>query len=174
MTQITNWQNYYINKCIIKTRSNDKLEEIDNKNRTCYYINDIIKIEDFDLDNVLTGKELYENILVYNISYKSLIDSRPLRIRSDEIDEFIRAYDETSNLVFSGSENYDSTYDRIKHLISVKSGISWLISHNYATIKVNSYDFLPLEKTMTFRNVILLVKSVWNKENYLKNKKNKK
>ena len=100
MTQITNWQNYYINKCIIKTKSNDKLKEIDNKNRTCCYINDIIKIEDFDLDNVLTGKELYENILVYNISYKSLIDSRPLRIRSDEIDEFIRAYDETSNLVF--------------------------------------------------------------------------
>ena len=36
--------------------SNDKLNEIDIKNRTCYYFNDIIEIEDFDLDNILIGK----------------------------------------------------------------------------------------------------------------------
>ena len=33
--------------------SRDKLKEIDIKNRTCYYFDDIIKIEDFNLDNVL-------------------------------------------------------------------------------------------------------------------------
>ena len=31
----------------------------------------------------------YQNILVYNISYKTLIDAKPLRIRFDKIDEFI-------------------------------------------------------------------------------------
>ena len=36
--------------------SNDKLKEIDIKNRTCYYFNDIIKIEDFDRDNTLIDK----------------------------------------------------------------------------------------------------------------------
>ena len=46
----------------------------------------------------------------------------------------------------------------------VNSGITYLISHNYAAIKVDSYDSLPLEKTMTFRNVIILVKSVSNKD----------
>ena len=30
--------------------SNDELKEIDIKNRTCYYFDDIIKIEDFDFD----------------------------------------------------------------------------------------------------------------------------
>ena len=33
--------------------NNDKLKLIDVKNRTCYYFNDIIKIEDFDLANIL-------------------------------------------------------------------------------------------------------------------------
>ena len=33
--------------------SRDKLKEIDIKNRTYYYFDDIIKIEDFNLDNVL-------------------------------------------------------------------------------------------------------------------------
>ena len=49
-------------------------------------------------------------------------------------------------------------------LISVKSGIIYIISHNYAKIKVDSYDSLPLEKTMTFCNVIILIKSLWNKD----------
>ena len=33
---------------------NDELKEIDIKNRTCYYFHGIIKIEDFNLDNILT------------------------------------------------------------------------------------------------------------------------
>ena len=42
----------------------------------------------FNLDNILIDKKSYENILVYNISYKSLIDSKSLRIRFDKIDDF--------------------------------------------------------------------------------------
>ena len=41
--------------------------------------------------------------------------------------------------------------------ISVKGGITYIISHNYAKIKVHSYDSLPLEKAMTFCNVIILI-----------------
>ena len=32
--------------------SNNELKEIDLKNRTCYYFDDIIKFEDIDLDNI--------------------------------------------------------------------------------------------------------------------------
>ena len=39
------------------------------------------------------------HILVYNISYKSLIDAKPLRIMHDKIDGFIRVYDSTRYLV---------------------------------------------------------------------------
>ena len=38
-----------------------------------------------------------------------------------------------------------------------------MISHNYAKTKIDSYDSLPLEKTMTCRNVIILIKPVRNK-----------
>ena len=48
-------------------------------------------------------------------------------------------------------------------LINVKNGIIYIISHNYAKIKVDSYDSLRLEKTMTFCNVIILIKPLWNK-----------
>ena len=38
----------------------DKPKEIDIKDCTCYYFGDMIKIEDFDLDNILIGEILYE------------------------------------------------------------------------------------------------------------------
>ena len=41
----------------------------------CYYFDDIIKSEDFDLDNILIGKKSNENILIYDNSDKNLIDS---------------------------------------------------------------------------------------------------
>ena len=37
--------------------------------------------------------------------YKTSIDSKPLRIRFEKIDGFIRAYDGTRYLVLFGSEN---------------------------------------------------------------------
>ena len=42
--------------------SNDELKEIDIKNRTCYYFDNIIKIEGFNLDNILIDEKSYEKI----------------------------------------------------------------------------------------------------------------
>ena len=110
--------------------SNNELKGIYIKSRTCYYFDDIIKIEDFDINNILIDKKPYENILVYNISCKSLIDFRPLHIRFDKIDVSIRVYGGTRYLVLFGSEKYDYIYNMIRCLISVKSGITDIISHN--------------------------------------------
>ena len=46
----------------------------------------------------------------------------------------------------------------------LKNGITYVISHNYRKIKVDSYNTLPLKKTMNFHNAVIIIKSVWNKE----------
>ena len=43
--------------------------------------------------------------MIYNISYKTLIDPKPLGIRFDIIDGFIRIYDGTRYLTLFGSKN---------------------------------------------------------------------
>ena len=144
--------------------SNDELKEIDVKNRTCYYFNYMIEIEGFDLDNILADEKSYKNVSVYNISYKSLIDSKPLRIRFEKTNGFIRVYGGTRYLLLFGSKKDDFIYNRIRHVISVKGGITYAIFHNYAKIKIVSYDSLPLKSTVTFHNVKILIKSVWNKD----------
>ena len=60
--------------------NNDELKEIDIKNCTCYYFDDIIKIEGFDSNNLI-NKKSYKNILVYNISYKTSLGAKPLPIK---------------------------------------------------------------------------------------------
>ena len=40
---------------------NNELKEIDIKNQTCYYFDNIIKIEDFAIDNILLNEKSYEN-----------------------------------------------------------------------------------------------------------------
>ena len=50
-------------------KRNDELKEIVIKNRKCYYFDNIIKIQDFDLNNILIDEKSYKHILAYNISY---------------------------------------------------------------------------------------------------------
>ena len=59
----------------------------------------------------------------------------------------------------------------MRYLIIVKSAMTHVISHNYGKSKEDPYDSLSLAKAMTFNNVIILIKSVWNndKNNYYRN-----
>ena len=93
-----------------------------------------------------------------------MIGAKPLCIRFDKIDGFIRVYDGTRYLALFGTEKYDSISNRIRYLIEVKSGITYVVSKNYAKIKVDSYDSLPLERIFSFDNVIVLIKSVAHKK----------
>ena len=75
----------------------------------CYYFDDLIKLEGFDIDNILINKKSNENVLIYDISYKALIVSKHLRIRFKKI----KISDGTRYLTLFGSEKYDAIYDRL-------------------------------------------------------------
>ena len=92
---------------------NNELKKVCIKNRKCYYFDDIIKIEDFNLDNVLIDRKSHENFLIYDISYKTLIGSKPLRISFDKIDRVIRIYDGTGYLILFGTKKYDAIYEKL-------------------------------------------------------------
>ena len=62
-----------------------------------------------------------------------------------------------------GPGYYDVIHNRIRYLISEKRDITGCINHNFARIRTDSYNSLPIEKAVTFHNVIILIKSVVNK-----------
>ena len=72
------------------------------------------------------------------------------RIKYDKIDGFIKIYDGSRYLILFGPKRYDAIYDGTKYLISGKSGVTYSISHNFAKLRIYSYNSLPIEKTLTF------------------------
>ena len=52
--------------------NNTGLQEINIKNHTCYYFDDIININNFNLDYILINEKSNESILVYDIACKVL------------------------------------------------------------------------------------------------------
>ena len=99
---------------------NSGLKKVCIKNCTCYHINDLIKIENFDLGNILLDEKLRGNIVIYDISYKNLIGLKPLRIRFDKIDRFTRVYNGTRYLVFFDPEKNEAIHNTIRYLITQK------------------------------------------------------
>ena len=85
--------------------SKDESIETDIKNCTSYYFDDIMRVEHIDFGNILLDEKLYkiyENILIYDILYKTFMSAKPLHIRFVEINEFIKIYDGIRYLVLFG------------------------------------------------------------------------
>ena len=58
---------------------------------------------------------------------------------------------------------FDKICDKIKYIISEKGGSTDSTNHNFGKIRIDSYNSLPIQNILTFHNVILLIKSVVNK-----------
>ena len=81
----------------------------------------------------------------------------------DKVNGFTRVYDKTKYLILFGLEKYNAIYNRIRYLRSLKCDITYVFSRNYAKVKIDSDDGLPLEKILSLHNVIIHIKSVLNK-----------
>ena len=75
-----------------------------------------------------------------------------MRIRFDKIDGFIKIYDGNIYLVRYDYEKCNAIYYRIIYLISEKTGITDSINHKFE--RTDSYNSVPIERILTFHNVI--------------------
>ena len=95
---------------------------------------------------------------------QNFTQSKPLRIRLDKIDGLVRVGgSEFKHLVLFDDRLFDKICDKIKYLISEKSGIADSINNNFGEIRIGSYNYVPIEKILTVHNLIILIKSVANK-----------
>ena len=144
--------------------SKNEFKKINIKSRTCYYFDDIMMVEAINVDNIL----LDEYNLVYNILYKEFINAKPFRIWFDKVGGIIKIYSGIRYLELSNSYDinyriYNKIFDKINCLITEKSDYKYSINHNFARIRIDSYNSLPIETNLTFHNVGILFKSVVNK-----------
>ena len=105
---------------------------------------------DFDFNYILLDEKLYnkkrKNILILDISCITSTSAEPLRIRFNKIVGCIKTHNGIRCLVLFDYEWFDQICDRIKYVITEKSGITDSISHNFGKIRIESYHSLPIEK----------------------------
>ena len=96
--------------------------------------------------------------------FKTSTGQKQLRIRLNKIDGFIMVLvGKVKHLVLFHYGLFDKICNKIKYLISKKSGITNSINYNFWKIIIDSYNSLPVKKILTFNNVIILIISVVNK-----------
>ena len=127
-------------------------KEMNIKNRTYYFFNDMINIKDFDPILVKTNKKSYKNIGIYYIRYviiKSIgdyenIDSvNPLYLVIGKVDGYIEKNNGNKFLTFASTdkikrvlEKYAKLWDEIKyHNQTINSGKSGKYDKDYMRIK---------------------------------------
>ena len=67
----------------------NKVKDINIKNQTYYFFDDIIDVKNFDLNNIKIDEKLYKNILIYYIGYVTIKDSEYVKINSAYLLYFI-------------------------------------------------------------------------------------
>ena len=85
-----------------------RLEEIDLRNRTYYFSDDIINIKNLDPDNTNINKKLYKNIFIYYVGYVTPSSVKPLCFIINNTNEYIEQSNENTYLtLIPTNENKD-------------------------------------------------------------------
>ena len=89
------------------------IKEINIKNRTYYFYNDIIDIKTFDSNNLKLDKKTYKNLDIYNIGYVTIkkigdcynVNSvNPLYLRIDNASGNIEEKESNKYLIFDSAD----------------------------------------------------------------------
>ena len=59
---------------------NNKVKNLDLKNRTYYFLNYMINAKKFDVNKIKIDKNSYKNVLIYYIRYVTIKDSKYIKI----------------------------------------------------------------------------------------------
>ena len=159
------------------------IKEINIKNRTYYFYNDIIDIKTFDSKNLKLDKKKYKDLDIYNIGFVTIkkigdcydVNSvNPLYLRIDNASGYIEEINEDKYLVFDvRDENkellkrYDDVFNGLIDKIK-KIDDDWLeYTKDYMKIKFNSDDNLPLNKPLKFYQMTITIRCVISEDNKL-------
>ena len=161
----------------------DTTKQINIKNRTYYFYNDVIDIENIDAKLLKIDKKSYKDIDIFNITYvtkkkigncMNINSVNPLYLSITRVNGYIEEKDSNKYLVFDST---DETKELLKKYSDVFDGIiikireiddDWLEhAKDYMKIKFNSDDDLPLNKSLKFRLMTITIRCVFKGDNEL-------
>ena len=160
-----------------------EVKQINIKNRTYYFYNDIIDLKKFDARLLKVDKKSYKNIGIYNIGYitikkiddyENIYSVNPLYLIIAHASGYIEEKGVNKYLVFDSTDEnkellkkYNDVWNGIKNKIEEVSSGECDYEKNYMKIKFNSDDDLPLGKPLKFHSMTIIIRSVFEEDGKL-------
>ena len=160
-----------------------KVKQIDIKNQTYYFYNDMINIKNFDPILLKIDRKSYKDIGIYNIGYitikkiddyENIYSVNPLYLIIAHASGYIEEKGVNKYLVFDSTDEnkellkkYNDVWNGIKNKIEEVSSGECDYEKDYMKIKFNSDDGLPLNKPLKFHNMTIIIISGFEEDSKL-------
>ena len=154
-------------------------KEINIKNRTYYFFDDMVNINYVHSDLLKIDKKPYKDIDIYYIGYITAKDSGYVKVNSanslyltiNEVDGYFEKINENKHLTLVSTDKnkevltkYTEMWDGIKNSFEKINNKSGEYGKYFMKIKFNPEDSLPLNKTLKLYNMIKIVRSVFGED----------
>ena len=162
-----------------------EVKQIEIKNRTYYFYNDMINLKNFESNLLKIDKKHYKGIDIYYIGYitikkigdcENIHSVNPLYLLVNHASGYIEEKNGNKYLIFYDSVNekkrllkkYADVWDEIKNEIkAVNGGEENDYGKDYMKIKFNSGDDLSLNRPLKFHAMIIIIRSVFEEDGNL-------
>ena len=158
-----------------------KVKQIEIRNRTYYFYNDIINIEEFDSNLLKIDKKSYKDIDIYYIGYitikkigdcENIYSVNPLYLIIGKVDGHIEEKNGSKYLVFDSTDEnkevlkkYTELWDGIKNEIeTINGGKKGEYGKDFMKIKFNTDDNLPLNKPLKLHLLAIIVRCIFEED----------
>ena len=156
----------------------NKLKDINIKNRTYHFFDDIINIKNFDLNNIKIDEKSYKNILIYYIGYvtieKFINPVNPLYLLFRYVNGYFQQINGNKFLTLVPTnkskekiKKYEELWIKIRDLIKsiTKNSDNYDYDERYMKIKFDSNDELPLNKTIEISTITIVARAIFLENN---------
>ena len=155
-----------------------EVKQINIKNRTYYFYNDIIDLKGFKPNLLKIGKKHYKGINIYyigyitikkNDDYESIYSVNTLYLRINHASGYIEEKNGNKYLVFDSTDEnkevlkkYTELWNGIKNEIkTINGGKKGEYGKDFMKIKFDTEDNLPLNKQLKLHMLTIIVRSVF-------------
>ena len=160
-----------------------EVKQINIKNRSYYFYNDMISLKYFELNLLKIDRKSYKNIGIYNIGYitikkiddyENIYSVNPLYLTITHASGYIEEKGVNKYLVFDSTDEnkellkkYNDVFNGIRDKIKEISSGECDYEKDYMKIKFNCDYNLPLNKPLKFHMMTIIIRSVFDEDGKL-------
>ena len=148
-----------------------KVKELNIKNQTYYFFNEMINIKNFHSNLLKIDKKSHKDFDIYYIGYitikkigdcENIYSVNPLYLIIHSATGYFKEINGEKYLILDPLEKYEEVFSGIKSEIeTINGGEEMYYEKNYDKTGVNTDENIPLNKKLKFLSLIIIIRCVF-------------